>query len=237
MREAKTGKLFSQIPIKDMPVELGATIATVGLSVKLQEISYKLEVLNSKINRVNRNFDLNRYAEVCSAEDKFKLAILTKNQEIKRLLLVEVLSQATNAKNLLLNQLYESKRQLELDENNNNWLSETITIKKKAEQAASLAQDALDNLYYMKDAFNFQIMSLIELGEYEALSYTVSDFKDLILRDFSDEDALFLDGHLPPTSTNPFKYLSEEVIESSTGIIEFLNCNEDLLKVDFFLAI
>ncbi|MTD04692.1 hypothetical protein [Enterococcus faecium] len=234
LREAKTGKLFSQIPIKDMPVELGATIATVGLSVKLQEISYKLEVLNSKINRVNRNFDLNRYAEVCSAEDKFKLAILTKNQEIKRLLLVEVLSQATNAKNLLLNQLYESKRQLELDENNNNWLSETITIKKKAEQAASLAQDALDNLYYMKDAFNFQIMSLIELGEYEALSYTVSDFKDLILRDFSDEDALFLDGHLPPTSTNPFKYLSEEVIESSTGIIEFLNCNEDLLKVDFF---
>ena len=62
----------------------------------------------------------------------------------------------------------------------------------------------------------------------------MSDFKDLILRDFSDEDALFLDGHLPPTSTNPFKYLSEEVIESSTGIIEFLNCNEDLLKVDFF---
>lgn len=206
LRDVKTGKLFSQIPIKDMPVELGATIATVGLSVKLQEISNKLEVLNSKINRVNRNFDLNRYAEVYSAEDKFKLAILTKDQEIKKSLLVEVLSQATNAKNLLLNQLYESKRQLELDKNNNNWLSETITIKKKAEQAASLAQDALDNLYYMKDAFNFQIMSLIELGEYEALSYTVSDFK----------------------------YLSEEVIESSTGIIEFLNCNEDLLKVDFF---
>lgn len=134
----------------------------------------------------------------------------------------------------MLNQLYESKRQLELDENNNNWLSETITIKKKAEQAASLAQDALDNLYYMKDAFNFQIMSLIELGEYEALSYTVNDFKDLVLRDFSGENALFLDGHLPPTSTNPFKYLSEEVIESSTRIIEFLNCNEDLLKVDFF---
>ncbi|EOB3361183.1 MULTISPECIES: hypothetical protein [Enterococcus] len=232
LRDAKTGKLFTQLPIKEMPLELGSTIASAGLSLKMQEISNKLEILDGKINRVNRNFDLNRYAEVQSAGDKFKVALLTKDTNMKKALLLEAYSQATNAKNLLLNQLYETKEQLRISRDDGN-LIQTVFGGKKADAEASLAQAALDNIDYMKDAFSFQIASLAELGEYDALNYEVSDFQDLISKDFSGDDALYLDGHLPPTSTNPFKYLSESVLESSTEIIDFLDHNEDLLEVHF----
>ena len=231
LRDAKTGQLYTQLPIKEMPLELGSTIASAGLSLKMQEISNKLEILDGKINRVNRNFDLNRYAEVQSSEDKFKMAILTKDPDMKKALLIESLSQATDARNLLLNQLYETKEQLKLSRDESNPLKDMFG--KKADVEAHLAQAALDNLDYMKDAFSFQIASLAELGEYDALNYAVSDFRELILSDFSGEDALFLDGHLPPTSTNPFTYLSKNVLESSTEIIDFLDNNEEFLEVHF----
>ena len=91
---------------------------------------------------------------------------------------------------------------------------------------------ALDNLSYMKDAFGFQIATLFELGEFDALNYTIYEFKEVILLDFSGEDALFLDEHLS-VSTNPFKFLSNNVVEASNSIIEFLNNNEEILDVHF----
>ena len=57
-------------------------------------------------------------------------------------------------------------------------------------------------------------------------------FKEVILLDFSGEDALFLDEHLS-VSTNPFKFLSNNVVEASNSIIEFLNNNEEILDVHF----
>ena len=84
----------------------------------------------------------------------------------------------------------------------------------------------------MKDAFGFQIATLFELGEFAALNYTIYEFKEIILLDFSDEDALFLDEHLS-VSTNPFKFLSKNIVEASNSIIEFLNDNEELLDVHF----
>lgn len=83
----------------------------------------------------------------------------------------------------------------------------------------------MDNLEYLKDAFSFQIATLAELREYSALNYALQNFKDVFLEEFSGENALFLDGYLK----NPFKYLSENVVDSTTLIIEFIENNEDLL--------
>lgn len=234
LRDPKTKEIFTQLPIKEMPLDLGASIATAGLTMKMQEISHKLDELDNKINRVNRNFDLNRYAEVQSAQDKYKLALLTKDPDVKKTLLLESLSQSTNAKNLLSNQLYETKMQLKIAQENSNKILERVknAVNPVYEKEATLAQTALDNLDYMKDAFSFQIATLAELGEYEALNYAVSDFKDMILEDFSGNDALLLDGSLS-TTTNPFKYLSENVVESTTSIIEFLDHNEEMLEMHF----
>lgn len=233
LKDPSTGRFYTQLPIKEMPLELGASIANAGLSLKMQEISHQLEVLESKINRVNRNFDLNRYAEVYSALDKYKLALLIKDSTVQKTLLLESLSQATTAKNLFLNQLNETKSQLTLSQESGNKFTELISINKKSDEQAELAQSALENLDYMKDAFSVQIATLADLGEYEALHHVVSEFKDLVIKDFSGDDALFLDGHLPPPASNPFKYLSEKVIESSNQLIEFIDNNENFLEMNY----
>ena len=227
---SETGRIFKNIPIKELPVNLGPAIATAGLSMKLQEITYELDVLGEKVDRVNRNFDLNRYAEVQSAKEKFEMAMLTKDSDTKKVLLLDSLTQATNAKNLFLNQLLETKVQLAHPKSNGKipLFSSSLT----AADGDRIAMTALDNLSYMKDAFGFQIATLFELGEFDALNYTIYEFKEVILLDFSGEDALFLDEHLS-VSTNPFKFLSNNVVEASNSIIEFLNNNEEILDVHF----
>ena len=145
--------------------------------------------------------------------------------------MIESLSQATNAYNLLSNQLYETKMNLKISNDNENVFSNLF--KSKADEQAKLAEIALDNLDYLKDAFSFQIAALAELREYDALNYALQDFKEVILEDFSGDESLFLDGYLPPTYKNPFSYLSENVIDATTSIIEFIDDNEDLLELHF----
>lgn len=231
LRDSKTKKLFAQLPIKEIPIELGSSIATAGMTMKLQEVLNKLEELDNKINKVNRNFDLNRYAGVQSARDKYKLAILCKDLSIKKSLLQESLSQATNGKNLLLNQLYESKLKLEKSQEKTNIMNSMFNS--KLHEDSDTAQVALENLNYLKESFSFQIASLVELKEYNALNYVVSDFVEIIKKDFSGDNALFLDGNLPPEAGNPFKYLSENVIESASEILKFIESNDELLDTHF----
>lgn len=224
---SKTGKIFKNIPVKELPVSFGPSIALAGLSMKLQEISHELDLLGEKIDKVNRNFDLNRYAEVQSAKETFEIAMLTKNPDSKKALLHNALTQATSAKSLSLNQLIETKMQLKTQDKFN-----LFTSKLSAAEGDKLATIALENLSYMKDAFSIQIAALFELAELDALHYTVDKVKETILQDFSGKDALFLDEHLS-ISSNPFKFLSNNVVGASNSIVEFLDQNEDLLEVSF----
>lgn len=221
-----TGKIVKNIPIKELPTNLGPSIATLGLAMKLQQISDTLDVLGEKVDQVNRNFDLNRYAEVQSAKEKFEMAILAKDAETKKVLLRESMSQATNAKNLLLNQLLETKNNLITSKSTNKIPFMTNGL--SADAGDKLAQIALENLSYMKDAFYYQIATQYELGEYEMLNYTIGNFKAIILQKFSGNDALELDQYLS-IATNPFKFLSKEVIESSDSILDFIDNYEEML--------
>lgn len=227
---SETGRIFKNIPIKELPANLGPALATAGLSMKLQEITYELGVLGEKIDRVNRNFDLNRYAEVQSAKEKYEMAMLTKDPDTKKALLLDSLTQATNAKNLFLNQLLETKVQLENPKSTG--MMPIFSNNISAADGDRLAMAALENLTYMKDAFSYQIGALFELCEFDTLNHTIYKFKEIILQDFSGEDALFLDEHLS-VSTNPFKYLSNNIVEASNSMIDFLNENEEFLDVHF----
>lgn len=227
---SKTEQIFKNIPIKELPVNFGPAIATAGLTMQLEEITRQLNLLGEKVNRVNRNFDLNRYAEVQSAKEKYEMAMLSKNTETKQTLLHNALTQATDAKNLLLNQLLESKIQLESQKLNNKIPIFSSNI--SAAEGDKLAQITLENLSYMKDAFSIQITSLFELGEFDVLNYAVCEFKEMIIENFSGTNALFLDEHLS-IPTNPFKFLSNNVIEASDSIIKFLDENEELFEVYF----
>lgn len=227
---SETGRIFKNIPIKEIPANLGPALATAGLSMKLQEITYELGVLGEKIDRVNRNFDLNRYAEVQSAKEKYEMAMLTKDPDTKKALLLDSLTQATNAKNLFLNQLLETKVQLENPKSTG--MIPIFSNNISAADGDRLAMAALENLTYMKDAFSYQIGALFELCEFDTLNHTIYKFKEIILQDFSGEDALFLDEHLS-VSTNPFKYLSNNIVEASNSMIDFLNENEEFLDVHF----
>ncbi|WHZ31465.1 hypothetical protein QNK01_08250 [Desemzia incerta] len=227
---SKTGQIFKNIPIKELPVNFGPAIATAGLTMQLEEITRQLNLLGEKVNRVNRNFDLNRYAAVQSAKEKYEMAMLSKNTETKQTLLHNALTQATDAKNLLLNQLLESKIQLESQKLNNKIPIFSSNI--SAAEGDKLAQITLENLSYMKDAFSIQITSLFELGEFDVLNYAVCEFKEMIIENFSGTNALFLDEHLS-IPTNPFKFLSNNVIEASDSIIKFLDENEEVFEVYF----
>ena len=227
---SKTGQIFKNIPIKELPVNFGPAIATAGLTMQLEEITRQLDVLGEKVDRVNRNFDLNRYAEVQSAKEKYEMALLAKNSELKQTLLHNALNQATDAKNLLLNQLLESKIQLEAQKSNSKIPIFSGNI--SAAEGDKLANIALENLSYMKDAFSLQITSLFELGEFDVLNYAVYEFKEMIIKNFSGADALFLDEHLS-VPTNPFKFLSNNVVAASDSIIEFLDDKEEFLEVHF----
>ena len=227
---SETGRIFKNIPIKEIPANLGPALATAGLSMKLQEITYELGVLGGKIDRVNRNFDLNRYAEVQSAKEKYEMAMLTKDPDTKKALLLDSLTQATNAKNLFLNQLLETKVQLENPKSTG--MIPIFSNNISAADGDRLAMAALEHLTYMKDAFSYQIGALFELCEFDTLNHTIYKFKEIILQDFSGEDALFLDEHLS-VSTNPFKYLSNNIVEASNSMIDFLNENEEFLDVHF----
>ena len=227
---SETGRIFKNIPIKEIPANLGPALATAGLSMKLQEITYELGILGEKVDRVNRNFDLNRYAEVQSAKEKYEMAMLTKDPDTKKALLLDSLTQATNAKNLFLNQLLETKVQLENPKSTG--MIPIFSNNISAADGDRLAMAALENLTYMKDAFSYQIGALFELCEFDTLNHTIYKFKEIILQDFSGEDALFLDEHLS-VSTNPFKYLSNNIVEASNSMIDFLNENEEFLDVHF----
>ena len=227
---SETGRIFKNIPIKELPAKLGPVLATAGLSMQLQQINYELGVLGEKVDRVNRNFDLNRYAEVQSAKEKFEMAMLTKDLDTKKALLLDSLTQATNAKNLFLNQLLETKVQLTNPKLNGKFSIFGNNI--SAADGDMLAMATLENLTYMKDAFSYQIAALFELGEFDTLNHTIHKFKEIILQEFSGEDALFLDEHLS-ISTNPFKFLSNNIVEASNSMIDFLNENEEFLDVRF----
>ena len=227
---SKTGRIYKNIPIKELPVNFGPSIAAAGLTMQLDEITRQLDVLGEKLDRVNRNFDLNRYAEVQSAKEKYEMAVLAKNSESKNFLLHNALTQATDAKNLLLNQLLESKNQLESQKSNSKIPMFSSNI--SAAEGDKLANIALENLSYMKDAFSLQITSLFELGEFDVLNYAVYEFKEMIIKNFSGTDALFLDEHLS-VPTNPFKFLSNNVVAASDSIIEFLDAKEEFLEVRF----
>lgn len=227
---SETGRIFKNIPIKELPAKLGPVLATAGLSMQLQQINYELGVLGEKVDRVNRNFDLNRYAEVQSAKEKFEMAMLTKDLDTKKALLLDSLTQATNAKNLFLNQLLETKVQLANPKLNGKFSIFGNNI--SAADGDMLAMATLENLTYMKDAFSYQIAALFELGEFDTLNHTIHKFKEIILQEFSGEDALFLDEHLS-ISTNPFKFLSNNIVEASNSMIDFLNENEEFLDVRF----
>ncbi|MCB4929352.1 hypothetical protein LGW17_09525 [Streptococcus mutans] len=232
--DSVTNKTYAQVPIKSVPVELGASIATAGLAQKLEELSAKLDLLENKINQVNRNFDLNRYAEVLSAKEKYETALLIQDFDTRKQLLREAYSQATNAKNLLLQQIYDSKYKIEernKDERNKNKLQK-LTSRSKTKEDNELAETTLMNLQYLKDAFSFQIGGLTELQEYEALNYYLLDFENIILDDFSSNDALLLD-EFTSNSKNPFKFFSSEVLESTKSLTEFIANNDDLLEVHF----
>ena len=227
---SETGRIFKNIPIKELPANLGPALATAGLSMKLQEITYELGVLGEKVDRVNRNFDLNRYAEVQSAKEKYEMAMLTKDPDTKKALLLDSLTQATNAKNLFLNQLLETKVQLANPKSTG--MIPIFSNNISAADGDRLAMAALENLTYMKDAFSYQIAALFELGEFDTLNHTIYKFKESILQDFSGEDALLLDEHLS-VPTNPFKFLSNNIVEASNSMIVFLNENEEFLDVRF----
>ena len=227
---SETGRIFKNIPIKELPSNLGPALATAGLSMKLQEITYELGILGEKVDRVNRNFDLNRYAEVQSAKEKYEMAMLTKDPDTKKALLLDSLTQATNAKNLFLNQLLETKVQLANPKSTG--MIPIFSNNISAADGDRLAMAALENLTYMKDAFSYQIADLFELGEFDTLNHTIYKFKESILQDFSGEDALLLDEHLS-VSTNPFKFLSNNIVEASNSMIDFLNENEEFLDVHF----
>lgn len=232
--DSSTGKMFAQVPIKSVPVELGASIATAGLTQKLEELSAKFDLLENKINQVNRNFDLNRYAEVLSAKEKYETALLIQDADTRKQLLREAYSQATNAKNLLLQQIYDSKYKIEKrdkDEKNKNQFQKVVS-KSNTKEDNELAEICLMNLQYLKDAFSFQIGCLTELQEYEALNYCLLDFENIILDDFSGKNALLLDEFIP-NSKNPFKYFSSEVLESTKSLTEFIANNDDFLEVHF----
>ncbi|AUC90892.1 MULTISPECIES: hypothetical protein [Streptococcus] len=232
--DSSTGKMFAQVPIKSVPVELGSSIATAGLSQKLEDLSAKLDLLESKINQVNRNFDLNRYAEVLSAKEKYETALLIQDEDTRKQLLREAYSQATNAKNLLLQQIYDSRYKIEkqYEEYRNRNQLQKWTSKSYTKDANELAETCLMNLQYLKDTFSFQIGCLTELQEYEALFYCLLDFENIILDDFSGRDALLLDEFIP-NSKNPFKYFSSEVLESTKSLTEFIANNDDFLEVHF----
>ena len=227
---SETGRIFKNIPIKELPSNLGPALATAGLSMKLQEITYELGILGEKVDRVNRNFDLNRYAEVQSAKEKYEMAMLTKDPDTKKALLLDSLTQATNAKNLFLNQLLETKVQLANPKSTG--MIPIFSNNISAADGDRLAMAALENLTYMKDAFSYQIGALFELCEFDTLNHTIYKFKESILQDFSGEDALLLDEHLS-VSTNPFKFLSNNIVEASNSMIVFLNENEEFLDVRF----
>ena len=91
-------------------------------------------------------------------------------------MLLDSLTQATNAKNLFLNQLLETKVQLAHPKSNGKipLFSSSLT----AADGDRIAMTALDNLSYMKDAFGFQIATLFELGEFDALNYTIYEFNE-----------------------------------------------------------
>ena len=232
--DSATSKTYAQVPIKSVPVELGASIATAGLAQKMEELSVKLDLLENKINQVNRNFDLNRYAEVLSAKEKYETALLIKDSDTRKQLLREAYSQSTNAKNLLLQQIYDSKYKIAKrneDEKNKNQFQKVVS-RSNTKEDNELAEMTLMNLQYLKDAFSFQIGSLTELQEYEALNYCLLDFENIILDDFSGNSALLLD-EFTSNSENPFKYFSNEVLESTKVLTEFIANNDDFLEVHF----
>ncbi|AMC94014.1 hypothetical protein AOC36_08450 [Erysipelothrix larvae] len=231
LRDALSKKTFAQLPIKEIPLELGVLIASMGLTNELQKMTQKLDELGDKINSVNRNFDSNRYAEVHAAQAKYHYALLSKDIEVKKTLYLESLSQSTNAYNLLLNQLYETKQKFRDSKENIRFFS---AIKSNLEEEENVAEVALYNLNYLKDAFSLQIASLAGLKEYDALGHALQDFRTVILEEFSKEESLFLDGHLPPKYGNPFSFLSSNVIDTTTSIIEYIDNNEDLLELHLY---
>lgn len=154
--------------------------------------------------------------------------MLTKDPDTKKALLLDSLTQATNAKNLFLNQLLETKVQLANPKSTG--MIPIFSNNISAADGDRLAMAALENLTYMKDAFSYQIAALFELDEFDTLNHTIYKFKESILQDFSGEDALLLDEHLS-VSTNPFKFLSNNIVEVSNSMIDFLDENEEFLDV------
>lgn len=71
---------------------------------------------------------------------------------------------------------------------------------------------------------------MAELGEIEALRYEIEDFNEIIELDFSGDNALSLDEYLEDSS-NPFKYLSEDVVKAAEELIDFIDENEELLEM------
>lgn len=213
--DSKTNNIYQNIPIKELPTNLGPAIAMAGITAKLEAIEETLAELGDKLDRVNRNFDLNRYAEVNSAQEKFNMALLATNSNLRQTLFSAALDQSTTAKNLLLNQLLEFKM--------------TLTDNKlKRKVAEDQATTALEHLDFFKEAFKIQSSVLFELGEFEILSQTLYDFNETISQHFSEAVSLELDSHLAITS-NPFKHFSQDLLQATQETILYIDNHSNLL--------
>lgn len=148
----------------------------------------------------------------------------------KKDLLKAALVQSVDAKNLLLNQLYETKNKL--GNAKASPIKDLIGIGNnlKTKKSDDLSKTALEDLKFLKDAVSFQFAILAELGEIEALRYEIEDFNEIIELDFSGDNALSLDEYLEDSS-NPFKYLSEDVVKAAEELIDFIDENEELLEM------
>ncbi|MHC5549427.1 hypothetical protein [Carnobacterium maltaromaticum] len=97
-----------------------------------------------------------------------------------------------------------------------------------ADAGDKLAQIALENLSYMKDAFYYQIAT--QDDDIHVVWYVVSGSGSRI----EEAEISFikwiieLDQYLS-IATNPFKFLSKEVIESSDSVLNFIDNYEEML--------
>lgn len=230
IQDATTKRIFKFPGIKELPIELGPSIAQAGLSARFNDLSEKMEEIGNQIGDVNRSLILNRYAEVQSTQEKYLLAMRTKDSDTKKDLLKAALVQSVDAKNLLLNQLYETKNKL--GNAKASPIKDLIGIGNnlKTKKSDDLSKTALEDLKFLKDAVSFQFTILAELGEIEALRYEIEDFNEIIELDFSGDNALSLDEYLEDSS-NPFKYLSEDVVKAAEELIDFIDENEELLEM------
>jgi hypothetical protein len=210
-----THRISQNIPIKTLPTNFGTLIAQAALTQQIAQLDHKLDQLADKIDEVNRNFTINRFALTNTAREDLELALSMHDKSAKHILLLTALNSATTAKNEMLLKLLELKQSL----------SNTKMAPKRATQAASRA---LDYLQKTREAFQIQTSVLFELGEYSALAKALNSFRSTIVNEFSGDDALRLDGNLKGTEL-PFTILSTQIKDTTESVLLAIKNNRTAL--------